>query len=188
MSPINTYLRAAMILVILLGTIGLARNGVAWAQPGTKNDLSLQEQDGGFTPLLRGDDDGTVHPPPESIKVCRTGTFSVGGVSILKVKRLAPHYCLKASLWHEPLGTIPPGAGKTLADITLFQVIYKNHLVKSLPAKDGHVELCYAVLPGKQVKLYFLEKNVWKPMKTAVKEGLACARVETTGYYALIGK
>lgn len=184
------YFRVFMIFAILLGTIGLAQSGFAWAQPGAEDDPSIQAEP--LAPLPHDDDDdGTVHPPHEKVRACKKGTYSVGGVSTLKVKSLARYYCVQASLRkrNETWGRIPQGAGTILADITMFQVIYKGHFVKSLPSKAGHVELCYAVPPGKTAKLYYLDKkNVWTPMQTSVKNRLACARVQASGYYALIGK
>ena len=189
---VKKYFRVIIILAILLATVGLAQNGVAWAQPVTKNDPSVEAQGDLLMPPPQDDNHhGTVHTPHDKIKVCKKGNYSVGGVSTLKVKRLARHYCVRASLRHrnETWGNIPAGAGTILADITLFQVIYKDHSVGHLPEEAGHVELCYAVPPGKNAKLYYLDKkNVWKPMETTVKKGVACARVRASGYYALIGK
>jgi hypothetical protein len=180
----KTDVRVLVLLAILAGMIGLARQGEALTPPGMASAVPAQAE-------AAGDDHGTVKPPPKKVKACRRGTYSVGGEAILKVKRLAPHYCVQASLRHrnEVWGNIPAGAGKILADLTLFQVIYKHHPVKSLPASDGHVELCYAVPPGKNAGLYYLDKHhVWTPLETTFKKGAACARIRTSGYYALIGK
>ena len=184
--------RVIILIAVLLGTIGLAQKQVAWAQPSAKDDQSVQlpNVSPSYLKDANGDDDGSVKPPPKKVKTCKRGTYSVGGVSVLKVKRLAPDYCVMASLRkrHHVPGRIPPGAGTILADITLFQVIYRHHLVSTLPDKAGHVELCYAIPPGVTAKLYYRDDSEWEQMETKVKGNSACARVFASGYYALIGK
>lgn len=192
----KAYFRIFMILAVLLGLVGLARNEVAWAQPGTKSDPSVQAQDGFPTTVVQDDDDeeekGTVHPPKKKVKTCKTGTFSVGGVAVLKVKRLAHNYCVTASLrkGSKDSGSIPAGAGSILAAITDVQFFYRNHRIGTLPASKGAVEICYAVPPGKQAQIYFREygKKEWKPLVTSFKKGMACAPAQISGSYALIGK
>jgi hypothetical protein len=157
-----------------------------------ESDQPAPLEDIAYTLPGSDNDRGTVKPPPDKIKTCKRGTFSIGGGAVIKVKRLAPHYCLIAVLVRRSRtpGSIPAGAGQILSDVTLFQVTYKNHLVKSLPANDGHVELCYAVPPGKTAKIYQLDfgKHSWKSLSTTVKHGVACARIRASGVYVLIGK
>lgn len=85
---------------------------------------------------------------------------------------------------------ISTGGGRILADITLIQVTYKGRFVKSLPTNTGHVEICYAVPPGKKAKIHYLDfgKRVWKPLATTVHRRTACARIKASSAYALIGK
>ncbi len=191
----NKYLRVFIMIAVLLGTVGLARNRVAWAQPAAEPSQSVGAQDVSFAPeqdINYHDDDGTVKPPPKKTRICKDGSYSLGGVATLNVKNLAPDYCLVASLkkHQQTPGRIPHGAGKILADITVFQVIYRHHHVGNLPAKDGTVELCYAIPPGKNASLYFLNgrKLVWQPLETTVAGGTACAQIRASGSYAMIGK
>jgi hypothetical protein len=97
---------------------------------------------------------GTVKPPPGDITICEDGIHSVGGVSTLDVKDLAPGYCLVAFLRDHgfALGRIPDGAGTVLADITFLRVFYQGRLFYELPAEDGQVKICYAVPPARRLK------------------------------------
>ena len=193
-TTVGKYLRVIILIAVLAGTVGLAQNQVAWAQPAAESVESVQVE---VTPLAlpsghHDDDDGTVKPPPDRVKICKRGTFSVGGVATIKVKRLDRHYCVIAVLVrrnHMSKGT-STGGGQILADITLFQVTYKGHFVKSLPTNAGHVEICYAVPPGKKAKIYYLdfEERAWKPLPTTVHKRTACARIKASSAYALIGK
>lgn len=184
----SKYVRVMIAVTLLLGIVLLARNQVAWAQPGTEAERPAlaQEADAGPSSIAGG----TVKPPPNKIKVCKDGVYSVGGVSILKVKNLAPDYCLKAFVQRRShvSGHIPDGAGRILADVTFLQVFYRNRLVSQLPEKDGQVQICYAIPPRKQAKLYFKSGALWRPLETTVKNDFACAAAQYSGAYALIGK
>ena len=189
----KTYFRALIILAILLTTIGLAGNGVAWTQTGRQDEPSVQGQDGLPLTVVQDDDDekGTVKPPPRKAKTCKKGNYSLGGVALIKVKRLAHDYCLTASLrkWNKDTGKIPPGAGNILADITDLQFFHRHRRIGTLPESKGIVQICYAVPPGKHAQIYFREygKKEWKPLLTTFNKGMVCAPAQVSGSYALIG-
>ena len=138
---------------------------------------------------------GTVKPPPPVIRTCKNGSFSVGGISAIKVTNLEKGYCLLAFLWNHrfPFGK-PPSGGQFLANITFLQIFRYGRLVHDLPPEDGEVEVCYAAPPGKEAQIYFFDfhrgrsKGEWKPLETTVTNGVICAPAQTTGAYALIGK
>jgi len=144
---------------------------------------------------------GTVKPPPRVVRTCREGNYSVGGVSGLKVHRLERGYCLQAFLWKHffPFGRIPDGAGKILAPITFIQYFRFSRFIHKVPDEDGDVEICYAVPADKEAKIYFYnfhgarfgdhnKKRSWEPLETTIENGMACAKAQTSGAYALIGK
>jgi hypothetical protein len=144
---------------------------------------------------------GTVKPPPRIIKVCKDGTYSVGGVSGLKISNLKKGYCVLSFLWnhHFAFGRFPDEDGKILAPITFVQIFYHSRLVQEIPVADGTIQICYAVPPGKTVQIYFFdfshrlfknkgEQPSWKPLSTTIDGGTACAAAQSTGAYALIGK
>jgi hypothetical protein len=186
----NQTFRIFIVAALLLGVLLVAGSQTAWAQPKAEEALSSQAQAGSFASLSHKDG-GTVKPPPDKVKICKNGNFSVGGVSTLRVRKLARDYCIIASLHdaRQLRGSLPDGA-RILADATLFRVTYRGHFVGQLPSEAGNAELCYAVPPGKNATIYLLNqgKHTWQPIPTTVKKGTACARVQTSGYYALIGK
>jgi hypothetical protein len=187
--------RLAIALSMALGVLFLAGEA-AWAGPAGDSGQALGVADVVSGPVLRDDYRGTVHPPKPWKWTCEDGVFSVGGVSTLSVKDLAPYYCIRAFLWKAKWPPVKPpaGIGNFLAAITYVQVYYKGRFVKHLPLEDGQAELCYALLPGKQAKIYFLDlykgkgKPGWKALKTTMKDGLACVPAQDSGAYALIGK
>jgi hypothetical protein len=74
----------------------------------------------------------------------------------------------------------PTGAGDFLAGITFLQIFYRNQFKNELPVEDGTVKVCYAVPPGKQAKIYFLDfygkhkgKPTWVALDTTVENGMA---------------
>jgi hypothetical protein len=182
--------RILIVFILIAGMAVLAGEKVAGADPAGGDEQAAQSGEE-LSPSPHKPDPGSVKPPPDKVKICKNGNFSVGGVSTLRVKRLGRDYCIIASL-HEARvlrGSIPHGA-RILADVTLFRVMYRGHFVGHLPSDAGTVELCYAVPPGKDATIYLLNqgKHTWQPIPTTVKKGTACARVQTSGYYALIGK
>ena len=186
----NQIFRIFIVAALLLSVLLLAGSQSALAQPKVEEALSGQAQ-ADSSVSLHHNGGGSVKPPPDKVKICKNGNFSVGGVSTLRVKRLGRDYCIIASL-HEAKdlrGSLPNRA-RILADVTLFRVMYRGHFVGQLPSDAGTAELCYAVPPGKNAAIYLLNqgKHIWQPIPTTVKKGTACARVQTSGYYALIGK
>jgi hypothetical protein len=193
-------IRVMVAISLVLGIVFLARDQVAWAEPAAEVDPSGQGEEIAASPMNFDDDDGDHHgsvkPPRRRLWVCKEGVFSVGGVATLSVENLAPGYCLRAFLWRHrwPPVHLPSGAGRILADITFLQVYYHNRFKAHLPVEDGTVEICYAVPPGKEAKIYFLDfygrhrgGPTWVALETTMKDGLACAPAQNSGAYALIG-
>ncbi len=187
------YLRIAFVAVLLLSIVLLAQDQIAWAENGTSQAPMIQQE----IPLSHGKPPpGTVKPPPRVIKVCEDGDYSVGGVSTISIKHLARNYCVGAFLrkLSFALDHIPGGDGHLLADATAVRIYFRKFPLLALLSRNGTVNICYAVPPGKQAKIYRLEptrrllKFAWKPLGTTVKQGIACASAQISGTYALIGK
>jgi hypothetical protein len=201
---VGKFSRILIVIVLVFGVLFLARNNVAWASStGELKQSGLAEGQ----PLVSAAKPepcagGTVCPPPDKIKICSNGKYSVGGVSTLEITALKSGYCLEAFLRNHAfaLGRIPSDAGKVLAHITFLQVYYNSKFVYDIPTADGTVEICYAVPPGTQhAKIYFFDfygsrfgeqtgQPAWEPLQTTVTDGVACAKAQTSGAYALIGK
>ena len=186
--------RIFIAIIVVLGLVLVARNKAAWASnPGAGADqTSLEQTD---SSLSAGkdkdckkdkdknknknkcdDDDGTVKTPKDDIDVCERGNFSVGGAATLDVKKLKDRDCLTAhtQLPDPVVNQIPNSAGTILSDVLLLE----------LPASGGKVKICFAVPPGRQVKIY----SSGQGLKTTVKKGIACAEVSSSGTYTLAGQ
>jgi len=194
------YTRILIVFALVLGIILLARNNVAWA--GFAGDVPQSDPTQDHSAVLPAHSEpGSVKPPHAELTTCEDGIQSVGGVSTLKVTDLAPGYCISAFLRNHAfaLGRIPDGAGKVLAHITFLRIFQHGKLIHELPEADGTIQICYAIPPGKQAQIYFLNfygsrlhertgQPAWEPLDTTLNDGMACAAAQTTGSYALIGK
>ena len=197
------YTRVMMIIFLVLGTVLLARNSSAWAQPGTKDDSTVQFQ-GQSAANLSKPDPGSVKPPPKKLTACENGSYSVGGVVILTITDLKPSYCVEAELWNPnfQIKRLPDGVGAPLAHLLFLRIYYAGHMVYEIPAGDGVVEACYALPPEKQGQFYFYDfywerfkkhdkaPSEWDLIDTRVDtdKKIACAFTQTSGVYGLIGK
>lgn len=123
------------------------------------------------------DDNGSVQPPDDDIEVCKRGTYSVGGEVTLEVKKLRNRDCLTAHL-EDPDSLSPPPNS----------TIVSNILVLQLPAGGAKIKICFAVPPGKQVKISSFVDGSWRSVSTRVKKGIACAEVSRSGAYTLVTK
>ena len=198
----GNYFRLLIATVLLAGIVILAWNNVAWASPAAEEQQSIAAQDESLAdPAKPGPCKGTVCPPPPTITICTDGNYSVGGVATLNIKQLSSEYCLEAFLHNKAiaLGRIPDVAGQVLADSTFLRVYKSSRFVYDLPTTSGTVEICYAVPPGTTAQIYFFDfygprfgmrtgQPAWEPLETTVTDGVACAKAQTSGAYALIGK
>lgn len=179
------YIRVLILVVVLAGTIGLAQSQAVWAQPADEDLQSVQSESISPALLLGGDEKGgTVKPPPGTTKTCKTGNYSLGGVSIVRVHRLAPDYCLTATLRKRD------DTNSILAKITDIQFFYQNQPIGTLPDSEGDVEICYALPPDTQAQIYFrgYGSEEWLPLITTYTKRTACAPAQVSGSYALIGQ
>lgn len=188
------YVRILIAIVVLLSLVLLGRDKLAWAANSGPDSAPGQNTKQSISPhkdkhcnkdkdkkneKCDDDDDGTVKPPKENVEACEKGQYSVGGVVTLQVKSLSKDGCLKANVrpWDPAVDHMPSSAGTVLSNV----------LSLELAAKQTNARICFAVPPGKQVNIYSSSQGSWKPVKTQVKNGVACANVSTSGNYTLAG-
>ncbi len=184
------HIRVSIMILVLLGILGLAQNSIAWAQPSAGPGSAVQDVSSAAQPYLDSDNKGgTVKPPPDKAKICKAGNVSLGGVSVVRVIRLEPDYCLSATLRKPSKGTGSTPAGRILANITDIQFFYQDQSIGTLPESGGVVEVCYALPPGAQAQLYFrgFGAEEWNPLITTYTKNRVCAPAQVSGSYALIG-
>lgn len=128
------------------------------------------------------DNGGTVNPPDDDFDVCEKGEYSVGGVAVLDVKKLQDRSkkddCFHAESKSSANVDLPKNAGPVLSDKIVLTSVGQGSLIT----------ICFAAPPGKKVKIYVNENNSWKAVGTQVKNGVACAKVHSSGSYVLGGK
>jgi hypothetical protein len=148
-------LRILIAIVVILSLVLLARNEVAWAaNPYSSQNLNLsvspeqharcdKEKDKYNKHKCDDDDDGTVKPPKDDIKVCEKGSYSVGGAAIMEVRNLRKRDCLNANTRpSDPaVDKLPLGAGMIVSDV----------LNVMMTSRYTTVKVCFAVPPGPQV-------------------------------------
>lgn len=190
------YIRILIGIVVVLGLALLAKNQAAWAaQPADDTEQSVEAQIGPHVPLQKNDpcerenyrrkhpkqcDGGSVLPPDDDIKACQSGDVSVGGVATLDINNLRNKGCLTAHTRNPDPGLdkLPTDAGPILSDV----------VVMTLPPKGGNLKICFAVPPGEQANIYSSAGGTVTPLKTKVKNGIACADVKESGDFMLVGQ
>ncbi len=200
----NKYLRVAIAIVLAVAITLLAKGQVAWAGQDDNSTVVSVLEDGEFSVSLLGPQPGSVKPPPAKFSACENGLYSVGGVATIEIKDLKPGYCIEAVLWNPrfQIHRLPDGAGAPLAHMLFLRVYLNGRLVYEIPAGDGTVDTCYALLPDKQAQFYFYNfygmrfkkldrpPTSWDKLDTRVDtdKKTACAFTQISGVYGLMGK
>ena len=204
------YTRVCIAIAVLLSILLLAKNKVAWAANPTTQNNQLTLIQGKESASPDGDDDcskgnnknkdkckdkdkdkckdkhhdcGTVKPPDDDVDICEQGGYSVGGVAVVDVKNLKDRNrkddCFHAhSESSDNLSGLPRNTSTVLS----------NLMVLTSVGQGSNIKICFAALPGKEVKIYFSGHDSWKPVGTQVKNGIACAHVPGSGSFVLVGK
>lgn len=188
-------IRILIAIFVILSLVLISRNQAAWAANSSssqkvslsvsaeKNKRCDKQPDKNKPPKCHGDDDddddGTVKPPKNDVKMCEKGTYSIGGAATVELKNGGKRNCVEANTRPaEPALDQTPSSGMILSQIL--------NLV--LPGRNRKVDICFAVPPGMQTKIYSFSQGSWNPVKTTVKNGIACATVLDSGKYGLIGQ
>ena len=198
------FVRIFIAIVVILSFMIWSRSDpAAAANPGNTSEQSLQSQGDSSLSAKKDDCDkkenkdkdkcqcsdkdkgkkpcGTVKPPKDK-DICKHGDFSVDGVAVLNVKGLENRRrkddddCFHASKDSSEDVKIP-NAGGALSD----------KIILSSMGEGSAVDICFAALPGKNVKIYYAGTDSWKPLGTQVKNGVACASVPGSGSFVLAG-
>lgn len=196
------FIRIFIALIVIVGLTAFARNNRAWAASSVADTQPSIQERPEESPSLHSDedcrkqkdkhekhkdkckddddDDGTVQPPPDHVEICERGQVSVGGVATLEVKKLRRGRCVDARTqeFDPDEDKLPRNAGAPLSDI----------VVLNSPGHGTNIKICFAAPPGQKVKIYGSSWGYFRPVGTAVKNGLACTTVPNSGSYVLVGK
>jgi len=205
--------RIIIMIAVLFGIVGLARNQVAWAANSSeKTNQSSALQIG--KSLAPGQDDdcdkaenkdrdrckdkdkdkckkhpekcGSVKPPAQHIVIQKTGDYSVGGFCTLSVTLNDPAVNLDAHI-ETPLPGELPDKVQRVRQACHLTYSSSNQRIDALPVNSGNTTICFAVIPGKPMTLYFYNiyslSPAWTSLETTVENGRACAIGNASGVY-----
>lgn len=142
---------------------------------------------------------GSVKPPPDELKVTKSGTYAIGGVCAMiiqyKVKNLTDVIHVQHPTEANDLVPFPNDAG--LLYLPGCHVAhYRDSQIKQLmTSEEGSWQICFAARPNKIMTIYFYQDDMktitppWVPLETTTDKGLACAPLaDYSGVYAPVGK
>jgi hypothetical protein len=209
----KSILRVIVLLVVLFGILGLARNQVAWAaDPWNATDETTVAQTGDSISPGKDDDCddpknkdrarckekekdkckknpkqcGSVKPPPRRILIPVTGEYSVGGFCTLTTVLNDPSIQLDASII-TPLPKDLPDPVQNVRQGCLLEYSSSNQHLDDLPPNAGSTIICFAAPPGKQLTIYFYDRYSttpeWFALETTADVGKACAPANGSGVY-----
>jgi hypothetical protein len=188
--------RLFAVVVLLFGILFLASSQSAWAgnlihpSSGTvqgQDQAALQGHDRGHD---RDREPGSVKPPPVVVPpIKKPGTYSVGGVCVLKVERLSDKVSLHALLQSfNVLDRHPKDIGRYLAGVCTITYVKEGRGTTNLLPADGSVKICFAPVPKKDSKIYVYAGRNWTALDTKLENGLLCADASKAGKYILASK
>ncbi len=191
----NKTVRVLIAFIFVLGIVVVAKGNVAWAASSPMEAQSAPAQVESAPPMLYPEP-GTVKPPAPVITITSSGVYSIGGFCSITVKNLVNGFGVNGSLFYSKLKPLPKDAGQILFGSCFLQYFKflppPNVELDKLPSDKGSADICFAVPPGKQGKVYFYDvlsgNPVWTALETTLKNGFACAASNMSGGYALVGK
>lgn len=142
---------------------------------------------------------GSVKPPPDEIKVTKSGTYAIGGICAMIIEYKVSNLSDQIHVQHptEANDLIPfPDNGGLLFLPGCHVVHYREAQVKQKMSSDeGRWEICFATRPDKKMTIYFYQDDLttitppWVPLETRTDKGLACAPLaDVSGVYAPAGQ
>ena len=201
--------RIILMIIVLLGIVGLARNQVAWAanSSGAPDPASPQLVERSISPAHGDDCDkpwnknkdkckdkdkdkhkcknhkkdcGSVKPPPHQILIPVTGDYSVGGFCTISIALNDPAINLDAGL-KTPLPRELPDKVQKVRQGCLLTYYNSDQRINELPADSGNTTICFAATPNKQMTVYFLNMYVAKPQWVPLETTVEAGKACATG-------
>ena len=176
--------RLIVLIIVLFGIVGLAKNQVAWAA-NSSEQLNQSASPQIAESISQGKDDycdkprnkrkheckdrdrdkhdcrrhpgkcGSVKPPSTQVLIPVTGEYSVGGFCTLSVGLIDPHVLLQASL-QDPLPRDLPKEVHNVQQGCLVTYYRSGKLLQTLTPELGGTTICFAAVPDQETEVYFL--------------------------------
>jgi hypothetical protein len=207
---VNKYFRIILLIVLVLGILGLAKNQLAWAatSPQETGQSALSQVEKSILPSRddcdkdknsdkckakdkdkckkHGEDCGTVKPPPHHVVISATGDYSVGGFCTLTVVFNDPTIALDASI-EDPLPRDLPDKVHKVSQGCHLIYYESGKRIAELPPASGTATICFAATPQKPMTIYFNDiysaYPTWVALETTIQNGIACAAAPSSGVY-----
>jgi hypothetical protein len=193
--------RAIIIIIVLFGILGFARNSLVGAanSPQSVSPLAADDCENGVSQGKcrdsfkdkekcrdHKDNCGTVKPPPHHISIPETGDYSVGAFCTLSVVFNDPETSLEASV-ETPLPHELPDKVHKIRQGCDLDYYTSNQPSDELPSASGSATICFAAMPQQQMTVYYYDTSspnaTWVPLETTVQGGKACATSNQSGTY-----
>ena len=194
-------IRVLIAICLVMGIVLLAQDQVARANPSPNQSHSAENQEKQSILLAPGDEDcekdkgknkdkekckGTVKPPSRELIIPVTGQYSVGGFCTLTVDLKNLEITLDASVVTPLPGELPEDVQK-IRQGCLLTYYNPDGRIDELTQELGNTTICFAVIPGKQMLLYFYDiystNPKWAPLETTDQDGIACGPGIASGVY-----
>ncbi len=200
--------RIIILIAVLLGIIGLAKNQLAWAANSSEKPAqsapqrvedSISPGKGGYCDQprnkhkdeCRGKNDkdrcrknrnecASIKPPPQQILVPVTGEYSIGGFCTLSIKLNDPAIKLHAHI-KTPLPADLPDKIYKVRQGCLLIYYSSSQRIDELPTDSGGTTICFAATPGKQMTLYFYNMYSPKPQWASLETTTASGKACALG-------
>jgi hypothetical protein len=182
-------IRYVIVVLVLAGILLLARNTIASARfaPEEGAPPAYQDSGQGGNP----NQPGTVRPPPDTIVVTGSGTYSIGGFCNYTVEFTADYSETGISVHisrETPLPVrLPDGVHRVRQGCRV--MYYQNgQPLDEFTDPMGTSKVCFAAIPGHETKIYFYdlaaEEPAWAPVpESTVEDGVVCSEAEQTAIY-----
>lgn len=182
----NKYIRVLVVIFLILGVILLAKNNAAWASPASDVEPSSRAEDQSSVSADKSDP-GSVKPPPRFVFITESGTYSIGGFCTYTVEFLEPGVSVRVALERPLPRPLPDGVHKVRQGCRVTYYLHGQRIDEFTP-ELGSSQICFAVTPQKDNKVYFYtvysSAPVWGPTsETNVETGSACSAAGPSAVY-----
>ena len=180
--------RFLIVIALLIGSLALAHNQVAWASKSSDQGLLVENNE--LQPAFADHDNdynhGSVKPPPKEIVITKSGTYSVGGFCTITITLTSPD--VKAFVRVERLVPLRfPNSFQRIRQGCHVAYYKSGKRINELTPELGSSTICFAATPKKEMKLHFYNiythKPSWSALATTVNDGIACAAGNRSGTY-----
>ena len=181
--------RKTYLIVLALLVCGLSLNQVGSAKESPESEDQFHSYSREFTLNFDDDEPGSVKPPSgKSSTISTPGTYSIGGVCVLRIRSLGSNVTLSTQLIGlNNVGELPKD-WRFLAGICHVSFFLRRTPVSQVTASQAAAEICFATIPnsGGLTRVY-TGGNQWITLGTINQNGESCSPATISGDYLFAG-